>query len=503
MKLSFECIEALPRLAWCAKISRHQEKIKIWHGPWVETRATFFCEGAWSGEFESGDFDECVLMGSGGKLSGNHFRVTCPHHTLEPISLARFRDAIFVSNSTAFLLAILDDSPNPNSILWGTKLASIVNGLKNYPRKLPTRRNNTIALFHSCNIDINCCLQICSERKMKSQEFQSFSEYESYLEETIRLLGVNVNDPLRKVGYRPVTTISSGYDSPVAAVMSRSIGCKEALTLHTARGGAIDSGEEIARILGMRVHVEDRDSLPKADLNDSTFGVPDLVFAFEKYLEGAMLFTGHHGDAVWSLDEVKVSDDLVRSDPSGCFLEEFRMRVGWIHVPVPFIGSLSHPSIFRISQSSEMDPWKTPGKYSRPIPRRIVEEAGVSRRLFGVEKRAAAVVIEEEGGLSSWMTSTAFKEFQEFSEARWGWRMAVEARAARVARWLYRKERGLKRRIEGLLEGIFGLEINIPMIMPREMRLSRFGYLDRWALLCPWAYTRLLTRYAASRELRR
>jgi hypothetical protein len=38
-------------------------------------------------------------------------------------------------------------------------------------------------------------------------------------------------------------------------------------------------------------------------------------------------------------------------------------------------------------------PWDVGGDYSKPIPRRIIEEAGVPRGTFGVSKRATAVVL--------------------------------------------------------------------------------------------------------------
>ncbi|MBW2176817.1 MAG: hypothetical protein JRH03_07695, partial [Deltaproteobacteria bacterium] len=43
-----------------------------------------------------------------------------------------------------------------------------------------------------------------------------------------------------------------------------------------------------------------------------------------------------------------------------------------------------------ISLSSEMEPWRLHNSYDRPIPRRIAEEAGVERHLFGIEKKFVA-----------------------------------------------------------------------------------------------------------------
>ena len=42
--------------------------------------------------------------------------------------------------------------------------------------------------------------------------------------------------------------------------------------------------------------------------------------------------------------------------------------------------------------SNEMDPYRIGGNYDRPVPRRIVEEAGVARLLFGQTKKAATPI---------------------------------------------------------------------------------------------------------------
>src|SRR5690349_7377840 len=70
-------------------------------------------------------------------------------------------------------------------------------------------------------------------------------------------------------------------------------------------------------------------------------------------------------------------------------MEEFRLRVGFLHLPVPYLGCVRHEDIHRISNSAEMKDWNTAdGKYDKPIPCRLLQEAGVPRRLFGQQKKA-------------------------------------------------------------------------------------------------------------------
>ena len=65
------------------------------------------------------------------------------------------------------------------------------------------------------------------------------------------------------------------------------------------------------------------------------------------------------------------TDGSVASDSLG----EFRLRAGFVHYPLPYVGALHGPAIHAITHSAEMRPWKLgTGYYDRPIPRRIAEE---------------------------------------------------------------------------------------------------------------------------------
>jgi hypothetical protein len=71
---------------------------------------------------------------------------------------------------------------------------------------------------------------------------------------------------------------------------------------------------------------------------------------------------------------------------AGCALGEFRMRVGFIDFPLGSSGGLHGAQIHAIGRSAAMKPWSVDG-YNKPIPRRIAEEAGVPRHLFGQLKK--------------------------------------------------------------------------------------------------------------------
>ncbi len=71
---------------------------------------------------------------------------------------------------------------------------------------------------------------------------------------------------------------------------------------------------------------------------------------------------------------------------AGANSTDMRLRIGYFHFPVPYTLGVFAPALNRISRSREMSPWRIGGTYDRPIPRRLLEEAGVPRELFGQTK---------------------------------------------------------------------------------------------------------------------
>jgi hypothetical protein len=71
----------------------------------------------------------------------------------------------------------------------------------------------------------------------------------------------------------------------------------------------------------------------------------------------------------------------------GCALGEFRLRTGFLHFAPATIAAVHAPLIHGWNTAPEMQPWSIGGDYDKPIARRIAEEAGVPRHLFGQEKK--------------------------------------------------------------------------------------------------------------------
>jgi len=126
----------------------------------------------------------------------------------------------------------------------------------------------------------------------------------------------------------------------------------------------------------------------------------------------SILLTGFTGDVVWKR-HAEPANDLRRKDVSGSTLTELRLRHGFVQVPVPvpFIGATHYDALLRMAESEEMRPYQVGGRYDRPVPRRIAEEAGVPRGAFGTVKKAASVVFDW-GGL--FWSPTSLQDLEAF-----------------------------------------------------------------------------------------
>jgi hypothetical protein len=79
---------------------------------------------------------------------------------------------------------------------------------------------------------------------------------------------------------------------------------------------------------------------------------------------------------------------VLRGDTTALMLTEIRLQCGFINIAVPSLLARSLQQIAAMAASPEMAPWRLGNGYDRPIPRRILETAGVPRALFGARKKA-------------------------------------------------------------------------------------------------------------------
>jgi hypothetical protein len=294
-----------------------------------------------------------------------------------------------------------------------------------------------IATYCHCNIEVDNELNIMIVPKQPVRDFLDFTDYTTFLRSTIREIAQNSLSQHRSRQYPLLATASSGYDSSCIAAIAREVGCSDVLTFKNARSLKVqylgkyrydryyrgDSGEEIARILGYKnIYIRDsRDYLKQetAMLEAESCASGNLCYdptvVFEDDIRQRVVLTGHHGDIVWALDGGKVSSDLKWGGHSGASLYESRLRIGFIHAPVPYMGACSMHTINKISCSEEMRPWVVNSGYDRPIPRRILEERGVPRDAFGWKKNAIQVpFVGSKKNTLSKMTSASAQSFLQY-----------------------------------------------------------------------------------------
>lgn len=404
MKFEFIKLDHLPRLSWCAQLRKDREVVEVFHGPWVETGENWFVEGAWDGEFDKHSFVTSeAFAGSGAQVVENGVLFSTPFHTLDRLHIVHAQNSITVSNSLVFALEQSHTELDDAYPWYLADFRSISLGLRRCIRDIKVKPVGRLTLHYHQNIFVTETLDVIEGGKRESDPFPTFQSYYDFLHKKVSAICLNAGSKSRQISYDPVTTVSNGYDSVVCAVLAKMVGCRDAVTVRDARAskldraeqGVDDSGSDIARRLGMNcVEIGRRDYLESKTLDEAEFYSTgwrggEMVFVpLEEALEGKILFTGYYGGRVWDRNQHKVSPHIEGGDGSGTSFTDYRLRVGFVHLPVPYLGCTALPSIHAISNSIEMKSWSLNKRYDRPIPRRIIEASNIPRTLFGQVKKS-------------------------------------------------------------------------------------------------------------------
>jgi hypothetical protein len=431
-QLDFIQSSRLPRLAWCAVIGESDHKVVIHHGPWIEVGESSFVEGAWSGPYCEMDFPHATTFtGSGGILTSDGVLFATSTSTIEPLYALRDKNGIHCSNSLRLVLSSGADDIDDDYCYYDIDITWMAFGITRSISRIPTRGRNWVTIHRYCNLLITSDLSLKVQTKERPEPFVSYANYRTFLDEQVSLTIQNSADARRLVRYAPISTISSGYDSTATSVIAKGAGCKEFFTFAISGDGTNDSGKLIGNSLGLEVTEHDptaycsRNNLPEAEFVATGGGGGSVVFtALEDRLAGKILLTGNYGGEAWERADNKGGVNMASWDCAGADMLYFRTRVGFLVLAVPSIGYSEYASLQRIANSEEMRPYSLHREeYDRPIPRRIVEEAGVARELFGQSKKAVAralkysnptAVVEPE--LRSVMGATSYMHFCAWAE---------------------------------------------------------------------------------------
>ena len=404
----------LPNLSWIGIQSQDGWVFKIGSG--VELTSFGLYEGIWSGDYENtSPIQSETAFGSGVILNHKRDDTLCflvPKNPYEQVWVLQNSDTTYVSNSLAFVLEEAHIDPKS---------------------KLAIHLNDRLVLdtFENGRLGVDKCKVLCAEieqwklfrfvyfdftinthgilRRLWSKPLKlptHYYKYKKFLQTVLDLLQVNATDENRTCKLTPIVAISSGYDSTGVASIIRLMPDLLAVTMDVRVLGVDDSGSGIASLLGIPVttypHVISRDiSNLRFDftgkLQDDvlefvgTAGIGDDIafLAFEDSLKNGVLHSGNYGDSIYSLEK-NLKPGLSLKIPFGKSLGEFRLRVGFSHVPVPTIGARFNYPVKKLSRSRRMRSWSIGGIYDRPIPRRMGEDEGLPREVFGISKAATA-----------------------------------------------------------------------------------------------------------------
>lgn len=399
--------------------------VEVRHGAGVEAHEDWFCEAVWNGRFAEGGFDETdIVAGSGGRRRGDRILFVSSGSTVDRLQYFATASESWVSNSLVCLLSQLQAELDPTYRGYYDDFYSIVKGIDRVHRQLQTSRG-PVLLNYFRNLQWSGESLVEIPKSDSHVDFATFEKYVGFLRECLARLAQNAGDAERHRPFELLSTLSSGYDSSTVSTLAQEVGCRQALTFDVDFRGESDSGEAVARALGMEtIPVSDRAwrnmTMPEVPfLAGNAMGEEVRFKGAEEHLFGKVLLTGYHGDKVWSKETKSLGPGIVRGDPSGLGLTEYRLWAGFIHCPVAFWGVRQIVELHAISNSRSMKNWDVGGDYNRPICRRICEEAGIPRDAFGMHKRNASVILHNYDEL---MTPSSREDyFQWLRDRRDAW----------------------------------------------------------------------------------
>jgi hypothetical protein len=415
MELAVHFNDRLPRLAWLATVDQQDATVIVRCGQWVETGANFFVEGAWAGDFAAGALDqtECVF-GSGAVIRSDSVVFVPSLATTDYLYYRHESGHVILSNSLPLLLASTGDELNPACDRYGAINRSILRGFKDQVAEIPTRQGSIQRLIHQ-NLRIDRG-SLSLEPKREPPRFTSFSEYRAYLRAASGALLSNARSEARRRPLFIASTQSRGYDTTAINAITCEVGIDAVFTIATAKPtgsfsvegseSSSDDGTEICGSLGLANIVRldrsefftaaDDERLLLATLDDNADA--NFIPICRRLPEHpSLLLTGTLGE-IWYPERIYTEwrepnsgAHLARWDLGTHGLIELRLKYGFVQAPIVYLGARNRDDIFRLSDSAEMAPWHVEGRYNRPLPRRIAEEAGVPREAFGQRKMATVV----------------------------------------------------------------------------------------------------------------
>lgn len=414
----------LPPLAWCARMHRGHSEVAVRAGRDVVVSDDAIVEGAWDGRFSALDFDRAAsLAGTGLRVAAQTVRFVAGSGRHDRLYATCRGDDLWVSNSLVYVWVAAGDAPDPRHRRHIHDLMQQVRTSR-FERTPQSFRgcSGPVSIIELRDLEVDATLALRPVDKVALPTPRDFGEVDALLDGVVARTFENAADSSRNRRYRPLATVSRGYDSPATAALAARHGCREALTFAELRPGvpSPDDGTEVGEHLGLAIVRRSRDEwrartdLPEAEVWACPPAMMMPLASVEADLPGRVLVTGRFGDRLFPPPFGPHGPPAVQSilsAPSSC---EMKLRLGFVHF-APFFALRPHAArLIAMAGAPELAPWSVGGDYDRPIPRRIAETAGVPRDLFGMRKLAGAVdEVREPAELSP----TSQRDFAAFVAA--------------------------------------------------------------------------------------
>ncbi|MEM8670729.1 MAG: hypothetical protein AAGG48_24595 [Planctomycetota bacterium] len=488
----YRCHDRWPPLAWVASGTVGETSVTVQHGPGVQCCNDWFGEIVWDGDFGSADFDQSDLVyGSGARRRGDGVTFVSASHTLDRLVCSQDGKTFWISNSLPALLAVSQTSIDPLYPFYPRDFTSIIQGMTQHRRSIANASRSLRLIYHDNLRLSDSGLQII-EKPQIERSLKTYEHYREFLKQSIASCGANLQDKNRRWSLEWLGTLSTGFDSPTVCALAKSAGLREAISITSSRGGKEDAGTEIAEQLQIKPHLIDRDAWRSQHLTEVPFlasdGKGEDVYyqGAETLLKGRVVLTGYAAGA-WALRERPLTE-LKRADQSGLSLNEYRLWAGFIHVPVPTMGLRSGGGIEYVNQSKQMSRWFSGASYDKPFCRRLLVELGVDEKLFGVEKKAASVLLFDR---RSFLSPESLKDFSDYYQ---------RLRSGRLFAHLCRS-RGRSSAAMLAIQSAAALPGRFAKRVHQSLRLNELAYRDhRYDYLFGWAIERAIQRYAVPRH---
>lgn len=393
LTLNVERRPDLPPLAWALKHVRGAPVVRILAGDDVREGDGIVWEGVNPCTSDPRHVTQHHFpLCTGALIEAGAMIAFTPGHTLDRLFLAQRGDALYVSNSLPFVLVLSGLELQPKRLNYHWHLGAI----GTYAKEIPAVGGKLFA-YANTKVAIGIDHDIALQQHPLSPEFKDYAEYRAALDAFISEAAAAASHPVN-IGYKPITTISTGYDSTAASVLARQAGADTALTVSDSRAGPSDSGADIAGRLGLRVEAISRTDHQRFGVDAerlfyfAAVGNDIIFYPWRQRLHRTLLFTGYKGDMLWDRSFVRALGTW-SYDADGATMQEFRLRSGFVHLPPAYFGCRRADTLLAISKSAEMAPWTLCNSYDRPIPRRIVEDAGIPRDWFGQAKKMVTSTI--------------------------------------------------------------------------------------------------------------